>query len=256
MKTKLLILTMLFLAAGCGKDAENTETESNDAITPKTKISQETPNDTVKMLVQGVENMDKEAAMALFSGDETTLQAVSGGLDMAFEFQKFEAEAVKAYGQAGWDVISADQGDGMDFNTMDKQFEAFKNLGAADFKINGDKAVCTIPGEAMPMEFVKKDGLWYIDALKLSPAGNGSGQVNNEMIKASQGILKAIAQAVKDTRLQIGQDGVTPEKLKEAMGKAMGQAMMKAMMAGGMPGMEDMPNMEDMPDFPTPPNPN
>ncbi|MGC9454710.1 MAG: hypothetical protein ACP5HU_07580 [Phycisphaerae bacterium] len=104
--------------------------------------------------------------------------------------------------------------------TMDADIE---KLDEAEFRIEGDKAYGTVPGDDDEMVLIRKDGQWYMDME--AEADFPSGEDAEKMVQ----MFSSMADIVREKQDRIGEDGVTAESLSEELGVAMMGAMMGGM---------------------------
>ncbi len=195
-KTMLAIIACLSvsLSAGCSKKAS-------------------TPKEVLENMAEAMQDGDSEAFVACFDATEDQEKLLGATCEMMSAMIKFEEAMVKEYGE---DAVKKS---GSKSNFSD--FKDDKWLEDLEIKIDGDKATATKKGDKEPMNLVKKDGGWKIDAKDMADE-----KQMKDLDKALK-MFEAMANVTKDATDKIGKDGYTAEKIN----KEMGEDMMKAMMA-------------------------
>jgi hypothetical protein len=182
----------------------------------------ETPKEAVKNFAESINEGDKEKFVGCFNVDENQQKILGALFESLMASKAFYEKMNETYDQKS----SAPTDLALDPAAVDK----------AEVKIDGDKAVLTMPDKAQkPLKLVKKDGLWYIDIASMGVASDKETQQAVKMFEAQ-------AQAHKDVMPMIGEEGKSAEDVNAALQKKMQQAMRKAM--GMDPG--EMPEMPDV----------
>jgi len=182
------------LSAGCSKKAS-------------------TPKEALKNMVKAMQDGDSEAFVACFDATEDQEKILGVLCELTSATMKFEEAMVKEYGE---DAVK--QG-GSKSNLDD--FKDDKWLEDVEIKIDGDKATATRKGQKKPLNLVKKDGEWKIDAGDMADE-----KQMKDMDKALK-MFESMTKATKDATGKIGKDGYTAEKINKEMYEEM-----KTMMSG------------------------
>lgn len=197
MKMKMFLILGLFPAAflsGCKN--------KHDA--------QATPIGAVREFSNGFLALDKAKVMASVTGDKSQLEALSVFMDYIVAVQDFKQAVIKEYGTSGWEYFEKEGGAKLSLDMTDNR----DMLDSARIEINGDKAVCIIPGEAQAMTLSRKNGLWYVDAGAAITTGGTDIQ---KFIRTWSSMVSII----KKKKSRIGQPGVTAQSLDQELGAEM-----------------------------------
>ena len=194
MKAQLLVVpgvVLMILVAGCSKKAG----------------SQATPKDAVEKFVDGLLQFDKAKVTAVVTGNKQQLKAVSAFMDYLIAVRDFKKAITEAYGASGWAHFENEGGAKLSLNLAVSK----DRLDSAEIKTNGNKATCTIPGEARAMNLLRKDGVWYVDAAAALDAG---GVDLDKFIR----MWTAMTELIRKKHGKIGQPGVTAQSLDMELG--------------------------------------
>lgn len=205
MRTKLLLIvvavSLVCVGVGCSKGGAG-----------------KTPQDTVMNLKKALEKNDGKGFVACFDATEKQQKMLTALFDVAQASRKLNKAVEKAFGEEGADKF---------FEGDDEPFNMLEDLSKDDLvvKEDGDKATVTMKdSDADPMDLVKKDGKWFIVFDMDEPS--------DEDMEKSMKMFEAMAGVYEDMAKKAGDDGMTVEKLKAAMGEAM-MGVMAGMMGGG-----------------------
>ncbi len=195
MKTKALIalgFALVTFTSGCGRK----------------EGSQTTPKGAMTMFIDGFSKLDKSRVMACVTGGEQELKALSVFIDYAIAVKDFQKAIIDQYGASGWAHFENEGGAKLSLDlTGDKN-----KLDSAKIEVDGNRATCTVPGDAQVMKLLRKDGLWYVDAgSALASGGTDAG----EFIR----LWSAMTHLIRKKQQRIGQPGVTPQSLDMELGK-------------------------------------
>ena len=169
--------------------------------------AQATPRDTVKTFSDGFLEFDKAKVMSCVTGDKTEMEALSVFMDYIAAVQDFKQAVIKEYGTSGWENFEREGGAKLSLDMTDNR----KMLDSAKIEINGDRAVCNIPGETQAMTLSRVNGLWYVDAGAAITTGSTDIQ---KFIRTWSSMVNII----KKKKSRIGQPGVTAQSLDQELG--------------------------------------
>ena len=199
MKCKMMLAVIaclsVSLSAGCSKKAS-------------------TPKEALENMAEAIRDGDSEAFVACFDATEDQEKFLGVMCELTSAMMKFEEAMVDEYGE---DAVKK----GGSKSNLD-DFKDDKWIEDVEIKIDGDKATATKKGQKKPLNLVKKDGGWKIDA------GDMADEKQVKDLDKALKMFDAMIKATKDATDKIGKDGYTAEKIN----KEMGEEMMKAMMAG------------------------
>jgi hypothetical protein len=185
--------------SGCGKKAG----------------SQATPRDTLNTFYDSVVEADKAKFMSVMKGTDSELEVASALMDYFIAVSNFKKAIIKKYGASGWSHFEESGGAKLSMDLAGRK----EILDAAKIEVTGEKASCTVPGEAQALHLSKKDGLWYIETGKLIDTGGmDSRQFTN--------VWRGMAELIKSKQKRIGQAGVTAESLDKELGGEMVRIIM------------------------------
>ena len=158
----------------------------------------------------------KESAfVACFDADENQKKMLSAMSDMFQAAVGFSDAVEDALGEEGVKAVLGEE-------SLDDMFD----IGADDLEVteDGDKATVTRKDDAdEPLNLVRKDGKWYIDAEGML---GDSGEMTAEALEERLEQTAAMVKVYEDMADKAGEDGMTAEKLKTALMEAMMAAMM------------------------------
>lgn len=204
------------LAMGCSKGSDKAGTGASAAA-----ATAKTPKDAVLNFAKAFETGDKALLLANVQAGPKEQVAIEAMFDMATAMVRFDEKMVKAYGKEAMDKLQRRPG-----SKMPKAAEIESKLKITE---TGDKAQANMEGEKNPMDLVKVDGAWKIDAAAMLSKDKGM-EKTDEMAKMS----KAMVKAVDEVSANIGKAGTTAESINEEMGQKMMAAMMEMMPKGEM----------------------
>jgi len=134
-------------------------------LPPKvSKIPQQIPEGAVTMFAEGLAEINKEKYMAVIHGEPHIQKVAEITFDRSAAMKEYEKAFIKAYGLEGWKELAL-----VDFNVDTEALH--RKLESMQIEIEGDKAVCTVPGDEKPVLLIRKDGLWYVDVSAMSHYG-------------------------------------------------------------------------------------
>ncbi len=192
MKCKMILAVIaclsLSLSAGCSKKAS-------------------TPKEALENMVKAMQDGDSEAFVACFDATEDQEKFLGVMCEVTYAKMKFKEAMVKEYGE-----------DAIPKSYLD-DFKDDKWLEDMEIKIDGDKATATKKGQKEPLNLVKKDGEWKIDAKDMAD--------ENQMkdMGMTLKMFEALTKAMKDATSKIGKKGYTAEKIHKEMYEEMAKAM-------------------------------
>jgi len=196
MRTKLIltIFVVSLIVSGCSK-------KQAPAATPKEAVSK---------FFEGILEYDKGKFMGSVTGTETELKAASVFIDYMIAVRDFKQAVIGKYGTSGWAHFENEGGAKLSLNMTDNR----DKLDYLNVEIDGDKAVCTIPGEAKALNLLRKNGVWY---MKVSDVVTTGGVGLEKFI----GTWTKMAELIKDKQQRIGKTGVTAQSLDMELGNEM-----------------------------------
>jgi len=193
MKTKL-ILTIAIVSLtvfGCAK-------KEDSAATPK---------DAMRKFLEGMLEFDKAKFTGSLTGTEQELKAASVYIDYMIAVRDFKQAVIDKYGASGWAHFENDGGAKLSLDMTDNR----DKLDSMKVVIDGDKAACTMPGEAKAVNLLRKNGLWYVDVSDVITTG---GVDLGKFIE----MWTKMAKLIKGKQQRIGQAGVTAQSLDMELG--------------------------------------
>ena len=214
---------MVSLAIGCGKGGDSSKAGKGGKVTPSA-VKAQSPKEAVLNFAKAFETADKGLLLASVEASPKEQPVIEAMFDMATAMAKFNEKMTKAYGEEAMAKSGAKVG-----SKIPKQAEIEKKLKITE---TGDKAVANLEGEKDPMQLVKVDGAWKVDATAMLAQDKGAGDLD-QMVKMSAAMIKA----VDDVSENIGKPGTTAQSVNEEFGKRMMAAMMEMMPKKGGPAM-------------------
>ena len=193
MKTKLIltITVVSLIGFGCAKKEGPAET----------------PKDAVSKFIEGMLEFNKAKFMASLTGEKQELKAASMYMDYMIAVKDFKQAVIKKYGDSGWAHFENDGGAKLSLTMTDNR----DKLDAMKVEIDGDKAVCTMPGEAKAVNLLRKNGIWYVNVSDIVTTG-GMG------LEKFIGMWTKMTKLIKGKQQRIGQPGVTAQSLDMELG--------------------------------------
>ncbi|MHC4086345.1 MAG: hypothetical protein ACYSWZ_08460 [Planctomycetota bacterium] len=194
MRTKLIltIFVVSLIVTGCSK-------KHDSAATPK---------DAMSKFLEGMLEFDKAKFLGSLTGTKTELKAASVFMDYMIAVRDFKKAVIDKYGTSGWAHFENEGGATLSLNMTDNR----NQLDSMKVEIDGDKAVCTMPGFDKPMTLLRKNGVWYVNVSDIVTTG---GVDNEKFIETWTKMNKVI----KSKQRRIGQPGVTAQSLDMELGK-------------------------------------
>lgn len=198
-----LALAALVAAAGCSKG-----------------INLSTPKDTAKSMVGAVKSGDKAAFTQCFKASDDEKEFLGIMFDIMSKAVKLNSAIEKSYGADGLKKFKEVAGSKESGMSASLDVPTDQELDKLEVKIDGDKATCTLPGDAKPMPMVKVDNKWLIsmgEEKNLPPKGPERDQALKMLSMFSAPMDKTLA--------KVGKSGETPASLAATYKTEMGAAM-------------------------------
>ena len=201
MKTKsiLTIAVVSLVVFGCAK-------KEDSAATPKEAVSK---------FLEGMLELDKAKFTGSLTGTETELKAASVYIDYMIAVKDFKQAVIDNYGISGWAHFENDGGAKLSLNMTDNR----DKLDSMKVVVDGDRATCTMPGEAKAVNLLRKDGLWYVDVSDVITTG---GVDLDKFI----GMWTRMTELIKKKQQRVGQSGVTAQSLDMELGNELMPVLM------------------------------
>jgi len=196
MRTKLIltIVVISLIVSGCSK-------KQDSAATPKEAVSK---------LFEGMLEFDKAKFTGSLTGTKTEMKAASVFIDYMISLRDFKQAVIDKYGTSGWAHFENQGGAKLSLEMTDKR----DKLDSMKVEIDGDKAVCTMPGEAKAVNLLRKNGVWYVNASDVVTTG-GVG------LEKFIGTWTKMTEIIKAQQQRIGKPGVTAQSLDIELGNEM-----------------------------------
>jgi urease beta subunit len=196
MSTKLIltIVVVSLIVCGCGKKQE----------------SAATPKDAMSKFIEGILEFDKAKFMGSLTGTEMEMKAASAFMDYMISVSDFKEAVIDKYGSSGWAHFEKEGGAKLSLDMTDNR----DKLDSMKVEIEGDKAVCTMPGEAKAVNLLRKNGVWYVNASNVVTTG---GMSHEKFIET----WTKMNELIKSKQRRIGQPGVTAQSLDMELGNEM-----------------------------------
>jgi hypothetical protein len=198
------ILSSVLLAAcllpgltGCGGKA-------------KTAAGQATPVAAVRKWATCMLEFDKAGFMESLTGSKTELRAAEAFMDYLCTLKDFKDAVVKSYGERGWRAFEQEGGAKLSLNLSDNR----QQLDKAQWKVSGDSAEGSLPGESKVLHLTRKSGRWCIHAKDILTGGDGD-------LEKFASTWSRLAALLREKKRRIGQPGVTAESLDKELGADM-----------------------------------
>lgn len=194
MRTKLILTLVVvsIIVSGCSK-------KQDSAATPK---------DAMSNFLEGMLEFDKSKFMGSLTGTKTELKAASVFIDYMMAVRDIKQAVIDKYGSSGWAHFEKDGGAKLSLEMTDPR----DKLDSMKVVIDGDKAVCTMPGFDKPVTLLRKNGVWYVNVSDIVTTG---GMDHEKFIETWMKMTKLI----KSKQRRIGQPGVTAQSLDMELGK-------------------------------------
>lgn len=193
MRTKLVltIVVVSLIVCGCSK-------KQDTAATPK---------DAMRNFLDGMLEFDKAKFMGSLTGSKTEQKAASVFMDYMIAVRDFKEAVIDKYGTSGWSHFEKQGGAKLSLDMTDNR----DKLDSMKVAIDGDKAVCTMPGFDKPLTLLCKNGVWYVNVSDVVTTG---GTDIEKFIETWTKMNKLI----KSKQRRIGQPGVTAQSLDMELG--------------------------------------
>ncbi len=193
MRTKLIltIFVMSLIVSGCSN-------KQDSAAAPKEAVSN---------FLEGMLEYDKGKFMGSLTGSETELKAASVYIDYIIAFRDFKQAVIDKYGTSGWAHFENEGGAQLSLEMPDTRDQ----LDSMTVEIDGDKAVCTMPGLTKALNLLRKNGVWYVNVGEIMTR---DGMDNEKFI----GTCTKMTELIKRKQRRIGQPGVTAQSLDMELG--------------------------------------
>lgn len=166
-----------------------------------------TPKDAMSKFLEGMLEFDKAKFMDSLTGTKTELKSASVFMDYMIAVRDFKEAVIDKYGTSGWAHFVNEGGAKLSLNMTDNR----NQLDSMKVEIDGDKAVCTMPGFDKPVTLLRKNGVWYVNVSDIVTTG---GVDNEKFIETWTKMNKLI----KSKQRRIGQPGVTAQSLDVELG--------------------------------------
>ncbi|MCY2926494.1 MAG: hypothetical protein NT031_13840 [Planctomycetota bacterium] len=233
------VAVLASLAIGCGKDrgprradrpapapatapaeaaAPATETAPATAPGVQAPAGTNTPKDAVLSFATAWERRDKAMLLACVQAGPKERAALETMFDWTTTMMKFQESMVKAYGKDALDKTSIRESSGF---PKAAQIERGLRIIQA-----GDKAAAVMEGTDKPLQLIRIDGVWKIDASAMS----GQEDAQNEQMAA---MARKMTRILEEVTLNVGLPGVTPEWIDTEL--------RQKMLAAGAPAGSDGP---------------
>lgn len=199
MMTSVLIAAVAVMA-GCGKDRD-------------VKKASAGPAEVLDQMTVALLDGNKDEFLSYYQASAAQKQALIGMFDFSQAGMAFRDKFIAAYGQDAWDTFQSDASQGASMSLPERY-----NPDEVTVDIDGDAAMVTATDEPQPLQLVRKNGVWLIDAESMVGPDGQAAKIGTLMSK--------MAEIIRDYTNVIGQPGMTPEQLDEEMGMAFLQAMM------------------------------
>jgi hypothetical protein len=169
----------------------------------------------MRRFVEGMLEFDKAKFMGSLTGTKTEMKAASAFMDYMIALRDFKQAVIDKYGTSGWAHFEKQGGAKLSLNMTDNR----DKLDSAKVEINGDKGVCTVPGEDKPVNLLRRNGLWYVNVSDVVTTGGTS------LEKFIETWTK-MTELIKSKQRRIGQPGVTAQSLDMELGNEMVSILM------------------------------
>ncbi len=196
MRTKLIltIVVVSLIVCGCSK-------KQGSAATPK---------DAMRNFLDGMLEFDKAKFMGSLTGTKTEMNAASAFMDYMIAVRDFKKAVIDKYGTSGWAHFEKQGGAKLSLDMTDNR----DKMDSIKVEMEGDKAVCTMPGLAKAVNLLRKNGVWYVNVSDVVTTG-GVG------LEKFIDTWTKIAELIKSKQRRIGQPGVTAQSLDMELGNEM-----------------------------------
>jgi len=181
----------------------------------KKEDSAATPKGAVRKFLESMLELDKAKFTGSLTGTETELKAASVYIDYMIAVKDFKQAVIDKYGISGWAHFENDGGAKLSVDMTDNR----DKLDSLKVVIDGDKAACTMPGEAKVVNLLRKDGLWYVDVSDVVMTGGVD-------LEKFIGMWTRMTGLIKEKQQRIGQPDVTAMSLDMELGKDIMQVLM------------------------------
>jgi hypothetical protein len=160
--------------------------------------------------IEGILEFDKAKFMGSLTGTEMEMKAASAFMDYMISVSDFKEAVIDKYGSSGWAHFEKEGGAKLSLDMTDNR----DKLDSMKVEIEGDKAVCTMPGEAKAVNLLRKNGVWYVNASNVVTTG---GMSHEKFIET----WTKMNELIKSKQRRIGQPGVTAQSLDMELGNEM-----------------------------------
>ena len=205
MKQVTLLLAVAMIVVGCGGGTGGTASGLPGAGA--------TPKDTLKSMVASIQSGDSARFVDCFKANDDAKRVLVELVSFAKTSLDFGKKIEATYGKEA--AAKFNQGD-TDFTTL------VDNAEKAEVKIDGDKAVLTIPDNDKPMTMVKDGAVWRLEE-------KGMSDMKPEQADMALKMFGPMKTAMENAMSKIGAEGETPETIKAAMDAEMKKAAMEMM---------------------------
>ncbi|MHC4735050.1 MAG: hypothetical protein ACYTDW_11425, partial [Planctomycetota bacterium] len=161
-------------------------------------------------LFEGMLEFDKAKFTGSLTGTKTELKAASVFMDYMIAVRDFKEAVIDKYGTSGWAHFEKQGGAKLSLNMTDNR----DKMDSMKVEIDGDKAVCTMPGEAKGVNLLRKNGVWYVNVSDVVTTGGVD-------LETFIGTWTKMAELIKAKQQRIGKTGVTAQSLDMELGTEM-----------------------------------
>ncbi len=170
-----------------------------------------TPQETLAKVAAAFKSGDAAAMTSCYKTNEQSARAMKAMVPVAKVMIDFSEKMEAAYGKEAANVFGGSGPRNM-----------AENVAKATVKIDGDKAVATIPGERKPVNMVKENGVWLVVDKTMS-------EMTKEQVDMMLKQVVPMRVALESVMGEIGKEGVTQQDIMQKMTTAMQKAMAEAM---------------------------
>jgi hypothetical protein len=160
--------------------------------------------------IEGMLEFDKAKFMGSLTGTEMEMKAASAFIDYMIALRDFKQAVIDKYGTSGWAHFEKQGGAKLSMDMTDNR----DKLDSMKVEIEGDKAVCTMPGETKAVNLVRRNGVWYVSVSNIVTTGGAS---HEKFIET----WTKMTELIKSKQRRIGQPGVTAQSLDMELGNEM-----------------------------------
>jgi hypothetical protein len=198
---------------GCGRDEppDNRPSQWDDDENSKSEESVEGLREVYRSAMEGMFAYDKDKFLASVTGSKEAMDYADAFMEFCAAVKEFKDAAIKEWGENGWTPFTLPGGARLSLSLSGKP----ENIDKLVFKITGDEATATMPGDDKPNRLVRKDGRWYLLAEDLVGKAD----------PARTTLQRKMATVIREKKKRIGQKNVNAFSLDKELGDAMSKAM-------------------------------